>query len=59
MRLAIPPGPEWWEPLLAIAINLVFAVFVIFASARIFRIGILAQGKTPTWREILRWAWKG
>ena len=59
MRLAVPPGPEWWEPVLAVAINLVFAVVVVFASARIFRIGILAQGKTPTWREILRWAWKG
>jgi len=59
LRLAIPPGPEAWEPLVAVLINLVFAVFVVFGAARVFRIGILSQGKTPTWRELIRWAFRG
>lgn len=59
MRLAIPPGPELWEPLLAVVLNLGFAYFAVTGASRIFRIGILAQGKTPSWRELLRWAWRG
>ncbi|MFP4541909.1 MAG: ABC transporter permease [Opitutales bacterium] len=59
LRLAIPPGPDAWEPLLAVVLNLAFALFAVFASARVFRIGILAQGKSPSWRELLRWAIKG
>lgn len=59
VRLAIPPGLDAWEPLTALAINAVFAVFVVFGAARIFRIGILAQGKTPSWKQLLRWAMRG
>lgn len=59
LRLAIPPGPEPWEPIVAVLINLVFAAVVIWGASRVFRIGILAQGKTPSWRELIRWAWRG
>jgi ABC-2 type transport system permease protein len=59
MRLAIPPGPELWEPLLAVFLNLLFALLTVVGASRVFRIGILAQGKTPSWRELLRWAWRG
>lgn len=55
LRVAIPPGPPDWQIWLSIFLNCAFAFFAIWLSARIFRIGILAQGKTPTVRELLRW----
>lgn len=54
-RIAIPPGPPEWQIYLALVLNLAFTVTVVWASSRLFRIGILAQGKTPTWRELFRW----
>lgn len=54
-RIAIPPGPPDWQILLALLLNALFAFGVTWAAARVFRIGILSQGKTPTWKELLRW----
>lgn len=54
-RIAIPPGPPEWQIYLALVLNLAFTASIVWASSRLFRIGILAQGKTPTWRELFRW----
>lgn len=55
MRIAIPPGPPDWQIYLSLLLNSLFTLGAVWASSRIFRIGILSQGKTPTWRELLRW----
>jgi ABC-2 type transport system permease protein len=55
VRVAIPPGPPDWQVFLSLGLNLVFTGFILWASSRIFRIGILSQGKTPGWRELIRW----
>lgn len=55
VRLAVPPGPPVTMVMVSLVLNLLFALAVVWASGRIFRIGILAQGKTPSWRELLRW----
>jgi ABC-2 type transport system permease protein len=55
MRIAIPPGPPDWQIWFALFTNIVFTFAAVWASSRIFRIGILSQGKTPSWRELLRW----
>ena len=54
-RIAIPPGPPEWQIYLALVLNLAFTAAIVWAASRLFRIGILAQGKTPTWRELFRW----
>lgn len=55
MRLAIPPGPAFWQVGVSILASLAFALLAVWLAARIFRIGILSYGKTPSFREIIRW----
>jgi ABC-2 type transport system permease protein len=55
VRVAVPPGPPDWQILLSLGLNLLFALATVWGSSRIFRIGILSQGKAPTWRELFRW----
>lgn len=54
-RIAISPGPETWQIWVSVFNHLMFGWLSIWAAARIFRIGILSQGKAPGWRELMRW----
>jgi ABC-2 type transport system permease protein len=55
LRLAMPPGPPGWQLLLSIVLLLGTTVVTIWAAGRIFRIGLLMQGKPPNLPELLRW----
>jgi ABC-2 type transport system permease protein len=55
LRMAIPPGVPWWQVLLSITILIATTGVVVWAASRVFRIGILMQGKAPTLPELLRW----
>ena len=55
MRVGIPPGVDWWELPLALVLCLAFAILSVWAASRIFRVGILMQGKAPSWRQM--WTW--
>jgi ABC-2 type transport system permease protein len=60
MSLRIPiQMPEWWEIIGTIAVLILSTYCAMIAAARIFRIAILSTGKTPTLKELLRWARKG
>lgn len=56
IRILSSPGPPAWElvaaPLMCVATALVF----LWAGARIFRIGILSQSQTPSFRQLVGWA---
>src|SRR5207248_1453949 len=51
-RLAVPPGIPLWEILVAIAILLASTTILVWASGRIFRVGILMQGKGANVRDL-------
>lgn len=55
MRVSAPPGPAWWELLLAVLITGGFTVATVWAAGRIFRVGILSQGQAPSWRRLVQW----
>ena len=55
LRLAMPPGPPMWQVLLSIVMLMGTTALVVWAAGRIFRIGLLMQGKPPTLPELLKW----
>ena len=55
LRIAIPPGPPWWEVLLGVVLTTAFAILCIAIAGKIFRIGILSQGQTPSLAKLAKW----
>lgn len=55
LRMAIPPGVPLWQTLLSIVLLIAATGLVVWAASRVFRIGILMQGKAPTLPELMRW----
>jgi ABC-2 type transport system permease protein len=59
LRIAVPPGIGWWQPVLGLVFMLITTVAFVYAAGRIFRVGILMQGKGASVRELLRWIVQG
>ena len=55
IRISIGGVPAW-QIILSTLLLVLATVFVLRASARVFRVGLLLYGKSPTLPEILRWA---
>lgn len=55
LRIAVPPGPAWWEVALGVVLTTAFMLGCVWASAKIFRIGILSQGQAPSIPKMIRW----
>jgi ABC-2 type transport system permease protein len=55
VRVLVPPGVPWWELLICAAITGTFVATSVWAGAKVFRIGLLAQGQAPTWRTLMQW----
>ena len=58
-RESVPPGVPAWQMATGIAITLATTVLCVWAAGRIFRVGILMQGKGAKPSELLRWIIKG
>jgi ABC-type Na+ efflux pump permease subunit len=57
IRLAMTPGPPLWQVLLSVVLMLATSCFLVWAAGRIFRVGLLMQGKGATVAEMWRWIW--
>lgn len=55
VRLAMTPGPPLWQVLLAAVILLASSTLLVWCAGRIFRVGLLMQGKGATLPEMIRW----
>ena len=55
VRMAVPPGVPFWQVLLSVAILICATGVVVWAASRVFRIGVLMQGKAPNLPELMRW----
>ncbi|WP_321473478.1 ABC transporter permease [uncultured Paludibaculum sp.] len=58
LRQALPGGVPIWQPWVGLVGALGWTLAMVWLAGRIFRIGILMQGKTPPPAEILRWAFR-
>ncbi len=56
LRMATGTVVPIWQPLLGLVLLVITTIFVVILSGRIFRVGILWQGKSPKLGEIFRWA---
>jgi ABC-2 type transport system permease protein len=59
LRIAVPPGVGWWQPLLGLALMLVTTVVFVYCAGRVFRVGLLMQGKGASLRDLARWIVQG
>ncbi len=55
LRLAIPPGPPMWQVVLGVVLTALTAVAFVYAAGKIFRTGLLMQGKAATFGEMWKW----
>jgi ABC-2 type transport system permease protein len=58
-RQAVPPGIGWLQPLLGVVLVLLTTTVCVYIAGRIFRIGILMQGKGAHLGELVKWVIRG
>jgi ABC-2 type transport system permease protein len=58
-RMAVPPGIPAMEALGAMGMVIVATVVLVWAAGRIFRVGILMQGKPPKIADLVKWVVRG
>ncbi len=59
VRQATPVTIPVWQPILGLLGVIIFTLFNIWVSGRIFRSTILMQGKPPKLGNLINWAFKG
>lgn len=58
-RLSSPGGVAWWQPALAAVGVLATALACVWAAGRVFRVGLLMQGKGVKLADLARWIVRG
>ncbi|MHB8957455.1 MAG: ABC transporter permease [Pirellulaceae bacterium] len=59
LRMASTSAIPLWQPLVGLVLMVATTALCVFAASRVFRIGMLTQGRAPKLNEILRWALTG
>ncbi len=54
-RLAMHPAAPLWQALVGAVLTGAATVGVVWAAGRVFRVGLLMQGKAPSLGELVRW----
>jgi ABC-2 type transport system permease protein len=54
----VPNTVPWWQLGLSMALLILGFIFTVWFAGKIYRTGILMYGKKPTWREMMRWAFR-
>lgn len=59
LRLIVLPSMPLWQPVLGAVLVLLVTVATVYVGGRIFRVGILMQGKSAGFAQMARWALRG
>lgn len=54
----VPNTVPWWQLFLSMALLVVGFIFTTWVAGKIYRTGILMYGKKPSWKEMIRWAFR-
>jgi ABC-2 type transport system permease protein len=54
----VPGTVPWWQLGLSMVLLIGGFLFSVWLSGKIYRTGILMYGKKPSWKEMLKWAFK-
>ncbi|MBL7709671.1 MAG: ABC transporter permease [Chitinophagaceae bacterium] len=54
----VPGTVPWWHLGLSMALLIAGFVFTTWFAGKIYRTGILMYGKKPTWKELIKWAFR-
>src|SRR5262249_1806386 len=57
--VAMPPGVAWWQPAVGVVLVLATTLACVWAAGRIFRVGLLMQGKGVKFADLARWVVRG
>jgi ABC-2 type transport system permease protein len=55
LRISLAPGPPLWQIALSAVLMAATTLVTLWAAAKIFRTGLLMQGKTASLGEMMRW----
>jgi ABC-2 type transport system permease protein len=55
LRMASATPPPWWQVWLSIGVGVAAALGSIWFAAKVLRLGLLAHGKPPSMRTLMRW----
>jgi ABC-type Na+ efflux pump permease subunit len=55
MRMVLKPSPPPWQVVLAVVLTTATAIVIVWAAGKIFRTGLLMQGKPPSFVELAKW----
>ena len=59
MRMAMPPAVAPWQIIVGILGTIAATAFCVWAAGRIFRVGLLMQGKPPKLTDLAKWVVRG
>ena len=54
----VPGTVPWWQLGLSMAFLILGFLFTTWFAGKIYRTGILMYGKKPTWKEMIKWAFR-
>jgi len=54
----VPATVPWWQLGLSMAMLILGFIFTVWFAGKIYRTGILMYGKKPSWKEMIRWAFR-
>lgn len=54
----VPGTVPWWQLGLSMALLVIGFIFTTWFAGKIYRTGILMYGKKPSWKEMIKWAFR-
>jgi ABC-2 type transport system permease protein len=54
----VPNTVPWWQLGLSMAMLIIGFIFTVWFAGKIYRTGILMYGKKPSWKEMIKWAFR-